>query len=237
MVFLSLLSTVALAASPLWTANHETGDLSQWYFPDPQKVNHGGGKYNSGIADSVASQEQAHSGKWSAKLSITTPSKPTSGTRLFRWKESHEHPRLYYSAWYYFPLQYAILEGWWNIMQWKSKTATTNDPFFVVNVGQRPDGAMYLYLFDWQKRITYNQSAKDIPVRKWFRIEAYYKCTGDGTGRVTIWQDGTLLIDVDDVRTRYANGDCQWSVNNYSSSLFPNPATIYIDDCAISTSR
>jgi hypothetical protein len=50
---------------------------------------------------------------------------------------------------------------------------------------------------------------------------------------VTFWQDGTQIFDVPNVQTRYADGPCAWSVNNYSSSLDPVGATIYIDDAAI----
>jgi hypothetical protein len=44
---------------------------------------------------------------------------------------------------------------------------------------------------------------------------------------------------VRDVRTRYpaANGANEWSVNNYGDAVEPSPATIYIDDAAIATSR
>ena len=61
---------------------------------------------------------------------------------------------------------------------------------------------------------------------------AYYQCAPDNTGRVAIWQDGVRLFDVRNVPTRHADGDCQWSVNNYSNGLTPSSATIYIDDAA-----
>jgi hypothetical protein len=35
------------------------------------------------------------------------------------------------------------------------------------------------------------------------------------------------------VQTRYPDGNCAWSVNNYSTSLKPSAATIYVDDAAI----
>ena len=70
-----------------------------------------------------------------------------------------------------------------------------------------------------------------IPVNQWTHLEARYVCSGLSTGgHVTIWQDGAQLWDIANVQTRYADGDCQWSVNNYSNGLSPNPATIYVDD-------
>ena len=56
-------------------------------------------------------------------------------------------------------------------------------------------------------------------------------------GRITVWQDGTRLWDLDGVKTRYENGDERWTVNNYSGGLTPTPATLYIDDATVATSR
>jgi hypothetical protein len=151
---------------------------------------------------------------------------------MFRWNESHTYPDLTYSAWLYFPQQYSV-PTFWNIWQYKSKTSSSNDPFWVLNVGNRSDGSMYLYLYDWQTRKNYEQTLKNVPVGQWFNITARYVCAGDNTGHVTFWQDGTQLFDVANIQTRYSNGDCQWSMNNYSDRLNPSPSTIYGDDIQI----
>jgi hypothetical protein len=210
----------------LWRAGMETGNLNEW--------NNGGGEFNSGTADSVASRDVAHSGSWSAKLTATTP--PESGTRLFRWHESQTYGSLYYSTWFYFPRNYAA-PNYWNIFQYKSKiNDSIVDPFYVLNVGNTSGGGMRLYLYDWQRKVSYGQSAVTLPVGKWVHLEAFYRCAADSSGQITIWQDGTQLFNVTGKSTRYSNGDCQWSVNNYSDSLSPSPATIYADDAAISQS-
>ncbi|MBI4787679.1 MAG: heparin lyase I family protein [Chloroflexi bacterium] len=215
------------SANLLWSASMETGDLTQW--------NNGGGEFNSGNADTVASRDVARGGSWSAKLVATTP--PESGTRLFRWHESQTYSSLYYSVWYYFPRNYSA-PNYWNIFQWKSKISESIvDPFYVLNVGNRGDGSMYLYLYDWQRRNSVGSASINVPVGQWMRIEAYYKCAPDSSGAVTIWQNGTQIINHSGRSTRYSNGDCQWSVNNYSDSLSPSPATIYSDDAGISQSR
>lgn len=226
--------------SLLWSADMETGDLSQWFFPMTGPVgNFGGDIENSGIANAVASTDFAHSGKYSAKLTITTPDTPTSGARLFRWAEAQTYPQPYYSVWYYFPQSYTPAL-FWNVLQWKSKHLVsgvpTSDPFFSLEIGANPSGEMFFYLGDDHLNTTFQQPTQSlipIPAGRWFHVQAFYKCDGSGAGEVTIWQDGTQLWDIQNVDTRYADGDCAWSVNNYSSGLTPATSTIYVDDAAI----
>jgi len=226
--------------SVLWSADMETGDLSQWSVPDvPGGPNAGGGVFNSGFATSrVDAVGFAHSGLHAATLLINTLNAgdlPTSGTRLFRWREPEKYPELYYNVWFYFPEHY-VPNGhppWWNVFQWKSKRPGANDPFMTLNVGNRSDGAMYFYLYDKSTNNSHGQSIKNIPEGQWFRVEAFYKCSATNNGHVTLWQDGVQILEVSSVQTRYADGNCEWSVNNYSASLTPNPAIIYVDDAAI----
>ena len=217
-----------LAAAQLWTAGVEGGNLNEW------TLNDCGGEFNSGVADTVASTEESRSGNYSAKLTWFGPG--DSATRLFRWCEPQRNTELYYSAWFFFPRTYR--PGlYWNIFQWKSKTSSVNDPFFILNIANRTDGNMYFYLYDWQRRASNAQTKVNVPVGRWFQVEAYYRCAADNTGRVIFWQDGQLLFDVTNLSTRYGNGDCQWSLNSYSDSITPGPASYYIDDVSISPSR
>jgi hypothetical protein len=52
-----------------------------------------------------------------------------------------------------------------------------------------------------------------------------------------VWQDGTEIFKLEGVKTRYSNGDCQWSVNNYGTGISPSPVVIYADDAIISKTR
>ena len=231
------------ASSPrgtvLWSANLETGDLSQWSLPDtPGGPKAGGGVFNSGIAAAnVEVAPVAHSGQHSVGLFIDTSGgadAPTSGTRLFRWLEPKMYQELYYRVWYYFPRRYTAdgSPAWWNVQSWKSKHLDGDDPFFSLNVGNRLDGSMYLYLYDQNKRVSYTQAIANIPEAQWFRTDTFFRCAPQA-GHVTVWQNETLILDAADVQTRYSDGDCRWSVNNYSSSLNPATVTIYVDDAAI----
>ena len=127
----------APSGSIIWSADMETGDLSQWSRPDvPGGPNAGGGVFDSGTSKaSVDVASPSHSGIHSAKLYINTlsPSEvSTSGVRLFRWLEPESRSELHYSVWYYFPRRY-IPNGsppWWNVFVWKSKRGDASDPFF-----------------------------------------------------------------------------------------------------------
>jgi hypothetical protein len=229
-IFMLVQAGLANAQSLLWSAGMEKGNLSEW------SNNQCGGEYNSGRSDTQATTRRANTGSWSARMAITTPSSPTSGTRLFRWCEPRRYSKLYYSAWYFLSQSYDV-PNFWNVWQWKSKTSSRNDPFYILNIGNRSNGSMYFYLYDWQRRRSYGQSVANIPVGRWFQVEGYHHCAADNTGRVTLWQDGKQLFDVANVRTRYDNGDCQWSVNNYSDMLQPTTSSIYIDDAAISLNK
>ncbi|HEY1303136.1 MAG TPA: heparin lyase I family protein [Vicinamibacterales bacterium] len=228
----------------LWSADHDTGDLSQWYEGD------GGGEFNSGSATSTASDDVARSGRFSAKATIVTPHVPeTSGVRLFRWTESHFHQEACYGAWLYFPQQY-IVPLWWNILQFKSRSGSTlNDVFWSLQVGNRPRGPMFVYLNWWEGLSiegphqdefggrSYSQTVKDIPVRRWTHLQVYLRQSSTFEGQIIVWQDDVELFNMNGVRTRYpsGNGANEWSVNNYSDILSPSPTTIYIDDAAITT--
>jgi hypothetical protein len=231
-----------------WSGNMETGDMTQWFAPATTYGNlNGGGIFNSGIANAVPSNDYAHSGRYSAKLLITTPNNPTSAARLFRWRESENYSAAYYSAWFYFPQVYTPTQ-FWNIFQFKSKDSSGNDdPFWILNVGNRPaSGNMFLYLYYWQSGTgptpnqvgpaSYSQSLMDLPAGRWVHLEAFLKQASDFTGHVTVWQDGKMIFDQSGVKTKYRGGDNQWSVNNYSNGIVPSTAAIYVDDAAISTS-
>jgi Polysaccharide lyase len=218
-------------AQVLWSADHETGDMSQWYQGDSC-----GGEFNSGISNSEVSTDVALSGSYSAKATIRTPNYPESGVRLFRWCEPRDNTDTYYSAWYFFPQNY-IAPNWWNVWQWKSHTPTLSDPFFLLNIDNRVDDSMYIYLYDWQRKQSYGQSTFNLPVGRWVQLEGYLHCAADSSGRVMIWQDGQLLFDVSGLTTRYSDGDCEWSIDNYSDLVDPDPTTIYFDDAAIGLSR
>lgn len=166
------------ASSPpiLWSAGFEAGNLDEWYSPSTGFVgNYGGGEYDCGTPGvgglfSVASQDVAHSGSWSDKLSITTPGPSSdlgvSCTRMYRWRES-QNPAyfasgLYYSVYLYIPHLYTVSgkDIFWNLLQIKDKhpcsAGTCADPFWwliVRNRTPRVASPMYVDLV-WGCQVT-----------------------------------------------------------------------------------
>ena len=228
----------------VWSADHETGDLSQWTADQTL-----GGAYDSG--DCVrprngVSNEQAHSGRYSMKMTIDTSSEE-SGCRQFRHQESTSGRPYYYSAWFYFPEKVEITE-YWNIFQFKSEDRSHNDAFWVLEVRNRPNGNPYVQL-RWKGVVSgptegedegvkhYDQFIKDVPIRRWFHLEALLHQSDEFNGRIVVWQDGEKLFDLDRVKTKYRKGDQRWSINNYSSGLARSRASIFVDDAMITTAR
>lgn len=248
LVVLSTFSTdeADAQATILWSADHEEGDMSDWY------ANGGGNESNSGNGVSRASRDFVRSGSWSAKGTITTP--PTAGVRLFRKARGNPNPATYsyYSAWYYFPQRMTAV-GFNNIFQFKSQDANgVSDPFWSLQLKIRPNGNMYVILVGFGvlsdkgvegphrgefSRYTAQQSIKDIPVGQWVHLEAYLKQSSGFDGQITVWQDGVQLFNETEVKTRYPTSANDWSINNYGDDVVPSPYTIYFDDAAISSTR
>jgi len=95
---------------------------------------------------------------------------------------------------------------------------------------------MNYWLYDSYTGGIYTQSVANIPVGQWVHLEAYYKIATDNTGRVTVYQNGQQIIDVQNVQTQAPGStSIYWGVANYTDNIVPSTATIYVDDVAIST--
>jgi hypothetical protein len=212
-----------------WSADHETGDVRQW------SADEGGGVFNSGPAAAAAAAVPfARSGEHALELRIDVSGEGPVGARVFRWGERLE--RGFYGAWYYFPTEYRP-ETWWNVMQTKSRsTAGESETIWVVNVAADEDGTMRLYLWDALGQTPFPGLAtrveRALPVGRWVHIELYVERATTPTGRIALFQDGELLLDLVD-RVTAVSADLQWSVNNYSDAVTPSDVVIYVDDASI----
>ena len=217
------------SADVLWRADHEEGDLSDWERGDC------GGQFSNGAAYTEHSNGTRND---SGGMRLRVPDMNTGdseGARAFRWCEAQQHGGLYYSAWYYVPEQVRV-DGWWWLMEWKSEGSYNAK--FGLAVGNRRDGQMYLFLARGEDSGggTWEQRRMDLPAGQWVHLEAYYEKSSRDSGRVTVWQDGTEILDVDYVRTANSS-DLNWAVINYGQDTRPADVEIYVDDAAIGTRR
>ena len=228
------IGTVAQVTPPgiLWSADHEEGTLADWDRDD------GGGEFNSGNGDSAVTPGFAHSGVFSVRQVIVMVGYAANGTRLFRWDEADAYPEAYYSVWYFFPQRYSV-GSWWNLFQFKSKSADglRNDPFWQLNVWNRPSGEMYLYPYNWVNSGAYPQTTADLPVGRWVHVEAFLRQSDAGAGRLTVWQDGVQIFDIEGITTKYPGGRQDWSINNYGDGISPTSVVTYVDNATISSVR
>jgi len=220
----------------LWTARFETGSFSEWTgvgggavetFPTPPNM-------------AEVSNERAHRGGSAAKMTVTAPSgEPRQTAQLTR--AGGLPADAYYSAWYYLPVSVNV-GTYWVIFKFRTRDdlsdPSTATERFDLDLTNMPTGEMTLYLYDHRMGGNVPLAVPDpvVPVGSWFHVEAHYRDTPEGTGRVTYWLDGRLLVDV----TTPALGTAEWvewNVCSIGENLSPATAVLYIDDCAVSRTR
>jgi hypothetical protein len=211
----------------LWSADNETGDLSQW-----TENQYGEAVFNSASASVSPWLGLSHSGKRSLQLSITDAGSQGRAARIFRWHENQS--RAYYTVWYYFPQTYWPAE-WWNVMQFKTKSpGGTSRPMWILNVDTRWDGSMGFYLWDAINSRSFEPGNDQLRIKtgQWTKLTVYYQAGQGQAGRITVWQDDAKLLDLSGVQTSLG-GDVEWGLSNYTDSIDPSNAVIYIDDAEI----
>jgi hypothetical protein len=235
----------------------EEGTLADWYAPETENQgDNGGGAFNSDGGRSLPSTEEARRGRWAARLELPNGH---GGARLFRWRELQEHRRVTVSAWIYIPTVYTLTgdpsSRYLDVFQFKSTSATQNDPFWLLNVTNPAPGRMRANLTWWPQAVegpharevgyrVFPHDGPDLPIGRWFRLKASIRQSSGFDGQLRIWQDDRLLYDLNGIRTGYRN--CQenswcvdqaWSVNTYSDGLAPAPAVLYVDDATVRLPR
>ena len=248
-----------------WQGDHEEGNLSDWTMD--AWLYPGGGIFNTGGSEveTDADNTFAHSGTYSARATITNAWQAQNGSRairLMRWTDkawndggAYFPKSSYYSAFYYFPNtfnpnKYAPWDpgdgGWWNIFQFKSDDINgTSQPVWTLNVDHNDaTQEMYLYLYTkYNIPASHSQSGTPltIPVGQWVHLEAFYLASTGNTpdGTIKIWQDGNLILDINNVVTTLASEQVVWGIGNYTDHIdggtTQGTASLYFDDCIVGT--
>ena len=81
-----------------------------------------------------------------------------------------------------------------------------------------------------------SSSTKAAPRDAWFHVEVLLAKSSTATGRIAVWLNDSLVIDLNKVVTT-PNDWLQWNAGAASDDIEPAPASIYMDDAAISTVR
>ena len=215
----------------LWRAGFETGDLSEW-----TSDGNGGTRVENAPAAPTATQNMAHGGSH-AGLTTVAPTNMDSLDYFYRRQPSPSEA--YYSAWFYIPS--TITVGTWLSLH-HFRGSANGDPnsltgIWDLNLYTLPGGQLAAQLGDFVSQFNLRQPAPiPVPRDAWVHFEVLFRKAEDLTGRVAVWQDGALILDRAGVLTAQSPL-VVWEVGAGSGDLAPLPATIYVDDAAISLSR
>lgn len=216
---------------PVWQADHETGDLSQW----------SAGEGDAGVMLATAGMltvqgDQVHSGTSAVLATITT----VDGLSFAQLKHRQVPQDAHFGAWFYIPKRYTIL-GYWNLFEFQGlaypSIDTTETTVWSVDLRGGGDTDMTWYLWDNTRGVEYSPEAPlAAPVGRWFRIEAFVHQATDASGRIAVWIDGTKLADVSGVPT-VPTLWLGWSVGSASNAIAEDPVEVYLDDATIVAPR
>jgi len=209
----------------LWSARHETGDLSEW-----MAGNQGGPTDDPPTATvAITTEITAHSPPYSVKLA-NGASGAFDTARLSREAFPDE---AYYSAWFYLPQAYQTTADW-TIFQFQAPTAQ-NPLLYDIDLRSLSNGDMILSVFDHRPQYLRSPTpdvAMPVPITQWFQIEVFFRNAPDDSGRFEVWLDGALNYDIQ--RPMGLGGTIYWSPCSSTEDLVPVQSAIYVDDAAIS---
>jgi hypothetical protein len=132
--------------------------------------------------------------------------------------------------------------GWWNVFQFKSNDSSgESQPMWMLNVGHEDSANhMFFYLYsNYNAPFSFVQNEPiPIPVRTWVHIECRYRQSSTTDGVILVWQNGSLILDITNVRTILTE-PAVWGLGNYTDHIAgggeEGTATIYFDDAIVST--
>jgi hypothetical protein len=188
-------------------------------------------------ADDDASYEVvdtfAHSGTKSLAFALDTES--NSGRQVRCVREGALPEDAYYGAWYYFPEQRDEVDNW-NLFHFQGGTSggEIQGLWDVSVANDNASGKLKLYARGYGPLRQFPQSdpPTTLPIGKWFHLEFRLRRAADATGRMTLYQDGKVVLDAPDIVTDDTSWG-QWYVGNLANSLTPAESTLYVDDISI----
>lgn len=232
-----------------WSADFETGDLSQWsklstFEPlvggppssteaGPPNSFNGGQAKSTDAANLTIANTPVHSGNFAVRSAIYATGS-VSFARLYRWGTLPQDA--YYSVWMYIPTNYTI-GSYWNLFEFQGR----NDPadpasqvyLWSLDITRRSDGQLSWYVWDGLRSRQLNPAVSTVaPIGRWFRVEAFMHQATDNSGDVKFWVDSVFLLESSGVST-VVNDWLSWVVGGAAPNITEQPAEVFLDDAAI----
>ncbi|HET9934053.1 MAG TPA: hypothetical protein VFQ35_25290 [Polyangiaceae bacterium] len=233
---LSSCDSAYVGSDVLWSAEHETGDLSEWL-----RDNAGAAEVDTDDGSVAVSDAFAHTGRYSVKLEKIVAGTPArgAGPRLIRYANLPKHA--FYSAWFLIPEAYAT-GSYWTILQFDSSAAESSVEDRGVNLQLRtlPDGnglvlQVIFHLSAYLAAPLANPPPR-VPIGRWFHLEAEFEASVEATGGLVVWLDGERIYDLRQ-RSTVDPETLEFLVASMLVDASPSPVTLYVDDVVISRSR
>jgi hypothetical protein len=226
---------VYVGSDIIWSAEHEAGDLSEWADGAAGADNLGEGEGTVGLT-----QEHVHSGSFAVKLSKDVDASSLThggGPRLVRLGLPAE---AFYSAWYFVPVAYQT-HSYWTIMQFDSLKMTNviYDRGVDLQLRGLPDGGLVLQVLFHNEAYLLaplSDPPPQVPIGRWFQIEAEFRAASDTTGKMVVWLDGRRVYELRG-RPTVTPEALEFMVSSLLLDLEPSPVDLYVDDVVVSKSR
>jgi hypothetical protein len=220
------------AGALVWSADHESGDFSDW----ERDGDFYGGEYEWGDVSSYVDVGVGRDDTSGVVARIDTGARgeTSGGVRMYR---RIEPGAAYYSAWFKLEEAHRVTD-WWSIFLFHARDASLsleNDvSLWDVRLVNDDAGRLSLQFFDHDTmRGTASPADQGrLTPGTWFELKAYLDYRPPDSTRVSVWQNDTLLFDMKNLRTN-AEENVYWCVGNGAAELSPADSTLYLDDAAV----
>lgn len=185
-----------------------------------------------------------HGGQFAAAFTVNSADDAGFQSRCVR--QGALPSAAYYGAWFYFP-ELVQNSRTWNLFHFRGGSASDVQTdlegedqagadvhsLWDVSLKNTSNGDMQAFVFDFfNMSENYASNPRPVPIGKWVHFEFYFKRAAAATGRIQLYQDGVLLVDLTDLITDDSDWG-RWYVGDYSKGLKPPDSTLYVDDVSI----
>ena len=174
-----------------------------------------------------------HTGEFAAEFTVLTGTDAGESPQGRCYRQGVFPAEAYYGAWYYIPKS-ATNTGNWNLFHFQGGNADKTSQHYLwdVSLVNGPTGELNLRVYDDLQNKS-GTGAPPVPIARWFQIVFFWKRAKDTSGEVSLYQDGTQVVDLTNLITDDTDWG-QWYVGNLASALQPAESTVYVDDVTIS---